>query len=90
MPTYGYKCTKCENQFDVVHSAHAPAVEECPSCGGKVKKVFYPVGIMFKGPGFHVNDYKSGNGADPAASKEPASCPGNPDKPACSSCDLKE
>lgn len=59
MPTYGYKCKSCGNTFEVVQSVNDEPIKECPECSGEVSKIFYPVGIAFKGSGFHVNDYKS-------------------------------
>jgi putative FmdB family regulatory protein len=57
MPTYGYRCTACEHTFERFQKMTDPAVTECESCGGLVKKMLYPVGIAFKGSGFYVNDY---------------------------------
>jgi putative FmdB family regulatory protein len=57
MPIYEYKCTKCGHQFEVTHSVNE-TVERCERCGAPVRKVFSPVGIIFKGSGFHINDYR--------------------------------
>lgn len=62
MPCYEYKCKKCEKRFEVVHGFD-DNVEECEFCGGPVRRVFYPVGIVFKGPGFYATDSrKAGSG----------------------------
>lgn len=61
MPTYDYKCLECEDVFEMSHSIHEN-VESCPECGGKVRRLFHPVGIIFKGSGFYKTDYKSGSG----------------------------
>lgn len=58
MPTYEYYCEVCNDQFEVFQRITEPPVTECQRCGGPVRKVFSPVGIIFKGPGFHVNDYR--------------------------------
>ncbi|MBP6963182.1 MAG: zinc ribbon domain-containing protein [Armatimonadetes bacterium] len=58
MPTYGYKCTQCEHEFEVLQKITDEPIKECPECRGEVKKLLFPVGIVFKGSGFHVNDYK--------------------------------
>ncbi len=58
MPTYGYKCRECETEFDVFQKISDGPVEKCPQCGGPVKRVFHPVGIIFKGSGFYTTDYK--------------------------------
>lgn len=59
MPTYGYRCKSCGNTFEIVQSINEEPIRECPKCSCEVSKIFYPVGIAFKGSGFHVNDYKS-------------------------------
>ncbi len=58
MPTYGYKCRKCNEEFDVFQKMSDSPVEKCPKCGGPVKRVFHPVGIIFKGSGFYSTDNK--------------------------------
>jgi putative FmdB family regulatory protein len=57
MPTYGYECLACNNEFEVFQSIKDDPLTTCSSCGGSLRKRIYPVGIAFKGPGFHVNDY---------------------------------
>ena len=68
MPTYGYKCRKCEMEFDVFQKISDDPVEKCPKCNGPVKRVFHPVGIIFKGSGFYSTDNKKKQ-ADPATEK---------------------
>lgn len=58
MPTYEYQCRECEDRFERFQKMTDPAVTECPSCGGPVRKMMHPPAIAFKGPGFYVNDYK--------------------------------
>ncbi len=57
MPVYEYACTKCEHRFEQRRKVTDPPASKCPECRGRVKRVFAPVGIIFKGSGFHVNDY---------------------------------
>ena len=57
MPTYGYECLSCDNQFEINQSIKADALTTCGECGGTLRKRIYPVGIAFKGSGFYVNDY---------------------------------
>ncbi len=70
MPTYVYACSACNTQFEVEQRITENALDEC-KCGSKgtVKRVIQPVGVMFKGSGFHINDYapKSGGDAEPSA-----------------------
>lgn len=56
MPTYAYRCTKCGYAFDAVQSFSDAALTVCPKCGGPLRKVFSPVGVVFKGSGFYHND----------------------------------
>jgi putative FmdB family regulatory protein len=59
MPAYDYRCTACEATFEVTRSMGQTADECCPDCGAPAKKVFSPVGVSFKGSGFHNTDYRS-------------------------------
>jgi putative FmdB family regulatory protein len=56
MPTYEYACTECGERTEVVQSFSDPPLATCPVCGGAVRKVFSPVGIVFKGSGFYRTD----------------------------------
>jgi putative FmdB family regulatory protein len=75
MPTYEYACTECGDRTEVVQSfADAPPTT-CTVCGGPLRKVFSPVGIVFKGSGFYRTDSrgkpsKADGGGDKA--KKPA------------------
>ena len=59
MPTYVYRCKNCEHQFETVQRITEEPKKECPECKGTVTRLLFPVGIVFKGSGFHVNDYPS-------------------------------
>ncbi|HEX6470813.1 MAG TPA: FmdB family zinc ribbon protein [Streptosporangiaceae bacterium] len=68
MPTYQYACTACEERLEVVQSFTDDPLTECPSCGGRLRKVFSAAGIIFKGSGFYRTDSRapaksSSNGA---------------------------
>ncbi|MBU1027064.1 MAG: zinc ribbon domain-containing protein [Candidatus Margulisbacteria bacterium] len=58
MPLYDYKCTKCNHIFEVKQRITEKPLKECPKCGGKVNRLISAAGIVFKGSGFHVTDYK--------------------------------
>ena len=60
MPTYDYKCLACDAQFEKFQGITAPPIEECPECGGKVKRLIGAgAGLIFKGSGFYTTDYRS-------------------------------
>ncbi|WP_282946909.1 FmdB family zinc ribbon protein [Cellulomonas endometrii] len=96
MPTYAYTCTECGHAFDIHQSFSDAALTECPSCGGRLRKVFSSVGVVFKGSGFYRNDSrssststtgaaKSTSGASPSAgSTSGSSSSGDAAKPAAS------
>jgi putative FmdB family regulatory protein len=60
MPTYVYECAKCGDEFELYQSFSDDPLKKHPGCGGKVAKVFQPVGIVLKGSGFYKNDSRSG------------------------------
>ena len=60
MPTYVYECAKCGDEFELYQSFSDDPLKKHPECGGKVAKVFQPVGIVLKGSGFYKNDSRSG------------------------------
>ncbi|MEU9114822.1 FmdB family zinc ribbon protein [Streptomyces sp. NPDC048483] len=69
MPTYQYQCTACGEGLEAVQKFTDDALTECPSCDGRLKKVFSAVGIVFKGSGFYRNDSRgSSSSSSPAKS----------------------
>ncbi len=73
MPTYGYKCENCDHTFEAFQRITEDPISACEKCGGPVKRLIFPVGIVFKGSGFHVNDYgKYGKKSTSKDSKETA------------------
>jgi putative FmdB family regulatory protein len=56
MPTYSYRCAACENRFDAFQKFAEDPLTDCPECGGLVKRVIQPVGVVFKGSGWYIND----------------------------------
>ena len=68
MPTYQYTCTECGEPLETVQKFSDEPLTVCPACGGRLRKVFSPVGIVFKGSGFYRTDSrKSAAAAAPAA-----------------------
>ena len=59
MPTYSYRCTECGTAFDTVQSFADASLTVCPSCGGKLRKLYSAVGVTFNGSGFYRTDSRS-------------------------------
>ena len=72
MPTYSYRCTECDTAFDIQQSFLDDSLTVCPTCSGKLRKVFSAVGVSFTGSGFYQNDSRP---AAPKAAATPASTP---------------
>jgi putative FmdB family regulatory protein len=99
VPTYGYRCQKCGEEFDVWQRMSDEAKADCPVCGAPGKRLFFPAGIVFKGSGFYKTDSRgSSSSTSPASSeakkdtakdakpaKPAASEPSTPSKPSTSS-----
>ena len=71
MPVYGYRCTR-GHHFEVQQRITEPPLTVCPECGAPVTRVFYPVGIIFKGGGFYKTDSR---GSSSDGSITPAETP---------------
>jgi putative FmdB family regulatory protein len=93
MPTYTYRCTNCGVEFDQYQSFSDVPLVKCPECGkNTLRKLFVPVGIIFKGKGFYATDNRSpsGQSSAPKDKKEtateksdsaaPAAAPAEPPK----------
>ncbi|MFI2204392.1 FmdB family zinc ribbon protein [Streptomyces sp. NPDC020192] len=76
MPTYQYQCTECGEGLEAVQKFTDDALTECPNCGGRLKKVFSAVGIVFKGSGFYRNDSRGSTSSSTPASKPSSSSSG--------------
>ena len=59
MPKYEYACKSCGEHLEVVQSFKDSALTECPSCGGRLRKVFGSIGIVLKGSGFYRTDNRT-------------------------------
>lgn len=89
MPTYEYHCEKCDQTFEVFQSMKDDHLTACrdEACGGKVRRLIGTgAGLLFKGSGFYITDYRS-SGYKEAAKKDtapaaPASTPSPAPKPA--------
>jgi putative FmdB family regulatory protein len=83
MPTYSYRCTECGTAFDIQQAFTDDSLTVCPTCGGKLRKLFNTVGVTFNGSGFYRTDSrpaeksasgesKSSESTTPAATTSPA------------------
>ena len=68
MPTYQYRCTECGTDLEAVQKFTDPALTECPTCQGSLRKVFNAVGVVFKGSGFYRTDSRPKEGASGGSS----------------------
>jgi putative FmdB family regulatory protein len=59
MPTYEYACTRCGQHIEVFQRLSEEALTTCGVCGGPLRKVFHPAGIVFKGSGFYATDSRA-------------------------------
>jgi putative FmdB family regulatory protein len=71
MPIYTYRCENCGVQFDRRQSFNDPPLKRCPECDKlTLRKVYQPVGIVFKGSGFYATDHRSPSGTGRASGKD--------------------
>lgn len=73
MPTYDYRCTSCGEEIEVVQSFADDPLTTCEACGGALRKVFTPVGIVFKGSGFYKTDNRTGSNKSTTTTSETSS-----------------
>lgn len=73
MPTYEYACTSCGVHLDVVQAFSDAPLETCARCGGKLRRVFHPAAVLFRGSGFYSTDSKSRKADGEASKKAPDS-----------------
>jgi len=68
MPTYEYRCKSCGKTHEIAHGFNDQRPTKCPSCGGELVRVFHPIGLVFKGSGFHKTDYGGASSRAPTES----------------------
>jgi putative FmdB family regulatory protein len=72
VPTYQYVCTECGGQIEAVQKFTDDPLTLHEACGGRLRKVFSAVGIVFKGSGFYRTDSRNGTPASASSSSSPA------------------
>ena len=89
MPTYEYACQKCGHEFEKFQSMRDEPLKKCPKCKKQSLKrlVGSGAGLIFKGTGFYITDYKKKSGTPDAAPSKPAApaAPATPATPAAKS-----
>src|SRR5688500_1203864 len=70
MPVYEYACTACGERTEAKQSFADPPLTECPHCGGSLRKLYSPVGIVFKGSGFYSTDAKKKSSSSTSTSSD--------------------
>ena len=70
MPTYEYECTVCGQHIEVFQRFSEDPLTICGVCGGKLRKVFHPAGIVFKGSGFYATDSRAKASSGTASTKD--------------------
>jgi putative FmdB family regulatory protein len=70
VPTYQYTCTDCGEPVEAVQKFTDAPLSICATCGGRLRKVFSPVGIVFKGSGFYRTDSRNGSSSVTAEKSE--------------------
>ncbi len=74
MPIYDYRCDECGHRFSAVQSFTDAALDKCPNCGKRPRRIITAPGIVFKGSGWYKTDSrpasKDGDGAAPAEKKD--------------------
>jgi putative FmdB family regulatory protein len=73
MPLYEYQCDACSQRFERIQKFSDPLVEECPSCGGKVRKLLSSPAIQFKGSGWYITDYAKKGSAQGSSGEKSSS-----------------
>ena len=68
MPIYVYRCADCNAEIEKRQGFSDAPLTTCDDCGGKLRRVLQPAGVIFKGSGFYSTDYRNG-----ASGKKPTS-----------------
>jgi len=100
MPVYEYECKQCGSRFEKMQPITAEPLSECVNCGqGPIRRVFQPVGVIFKGSGWYITDSRSSSkraseksdGADKSSeSSGAAESPAKSDAPSTSTSDASD
>lgn len=90
MPAYDYRCLTCDRTFEITRPLSDTTGVSCPDCGGETKRLFTPVGVVFKGSGFHNTDYRRQPKSEESSPSGKDSCSNAGSSSACASCPAAE
>ena len=82
MPTYHYRCSDCGHSFDFFQKFAEDPLTECPECKGPIRRIPQPVGIVFKGSGWYVNDARDAKKSTAVPASETSEKKSDDSKPA--------
>lgn len=85
MPIYEYRCTSCQDDFEVNQKISDAPLSECPKCHGSLEKLISQSSFVLKGSGWYMTDYGR-KGAAKEGAKDAGGCAGSGSKPACAGC----
>jgi putative FmdB family regulatory protein len=85
VPTYDYQCRSCGHRIEVIHAMADEGPATCEVCGGELRRILYPAGIIFKGSGFYKTDSRSSSSASVSKGAKADGSGAKTDKPAGSS-----
>jgi putative FmdB family regulatory protein len=75
MPTYAYRCATCEHQFEQFQRFSDAPLTVCPNCGGSIRRVIHPVGVVFKGSGWYITDSRKSTESETSTSSATSTSP---------------
>ena len=84
MPTYEYVCAKCDHELEAFQSMNDAPLKKCPACKRSTlrRKIGGGAGLIFKGTGFYITDYKKTSGGKKESGDTPATTKAVEKKPA--------
>ena len=85
MPTYSYRCTECDNAFDIHQAFTDDSLTVCEVCGGRLRKLFNTIGVTFNGSGFYRTDSRASDGGAPSGGSDSGGGSSSSDSPGSSS-----
>jgi putative FmdB family regulatory protein len=77
LPTYDYQCRSCGTIIEVIHPMSEDGPSICEVCGGEMRRILHPAGIIFKGSGFYKTDSRSASSASVPSRTKPSSASGD-------------